>query len=283
MRLAATLVLARQCETGVEVFLSRRTSRAAFMANAWVYPGGRVDEADADPAFLPFIQPPPGGFVGQFEDDPAPDEAHIRAHYIALLREAFEEAGVLFADNADGSPLEFDDAFAARMSAHRTALNAGERTFLEILAAEGLVLDASDLTYFAHWITPPHETRRYDTRFFFATMPSTHEPVPDRGELMEGRWFSPTAALDAAAAGEIQLVPPTLCTIADLAQSESLEQAIAWARDAQPVPILPRMLQDDGVTYLVLPGDPLFPSDQPVKGATRVAFRDGRFVREGLG
>ena len=45
---AATVILVRDGEEGVETVLLRRDARGSF-AGMWVFPGGRVDEGDADP------------------------------------------------------------------------------------------------------------------------------------------------------------------------------------------------------------------------------------------
>ena len=43
---AASLVILRQRKGGTEVLLGRRASRHRFMPNVFVFPGGRVDNAD---------------------------------------------------------------------------------------------------------------------------------------------------------------------------------------------------------------------------------------------
>ena len=69
---AATVVLLRDGDTGLEVLLARRSSKLAFHGGAWVFPGGRIDPAD-------------------YGD--APDDLP-RAARFAAVREAKEEAGV---------------------------------------------------------------------------------------------------------------------------------------------------------------------------------------------
>lgn len=275
IRNASTLVLARETNDGFELFLSKRTAKAAFMANAYVYPGGRVDDEDDD------LGIPMHGLetCGTFED--TDDTALFRAHVVALLRECFEEAGVLLARDEDGGVVELhDEQRLDSLARKRTALNAGTTTFSAVLAEEKLTLDAVGIDYFAHWITPPFESRRYDTRFFFAVAPAGQEPVPDYSEMVHGQWFSAQAALDAYIAGEIQLAPPTLCTLEDLAGCDTLDDALAWAAAEVPIPILPRLETIDDTIHLLMPGDPLYPSDTPVVGPTRFVLRDGKFVRE---
>lgn len=272
---AATLVLGRRAEDGFEVFLSKRTAKAAFMANAYVYPGGRVDAADYDESIPVRLR----NDDDRFEDVANP--ARYRAHVIALLRECFEEAGVLLADRLDGTRLAFDDpAERERFARYRLELNAGGLAFAEILGREGLTLRGDGVDYFAHWITPPFESRRYDTRFFFAEAPAAQEPVPDYSELVHGAWFTPNGALAAYDRGEIQLSPPTLCTLIDLDPLSDLAGAVAWSRAQIPCPIQPKLESIDDTMHLLLPGDPLYPSSHAVEGPTRVVLRDGRFRLE---
>ena len=59
---AATVVLARHGASPVEVLLMRRHADLAFLAGAYVFPGGRVDEEDgmSGPAGLDPPHAPPG-------------------------------------------------------------------------------------------------------------------------------------------------------------------------------------------------------------------------------
>ncbi|WP_043112436.1 NUDIX domain-containing protein, partial [Pseudacidovorax intermedius] len=48
-RAAATVLLLRDTELGMEVLMTRRSATASFAPGAYVFPGGRVDEEDTDP------------------------------------------------------------------------------------------------------------------------------------------------------------------------------------------------------------------------------------------
>ena len=90
-REAATIILLRQ-RPGVEAYLLRRTGTLEFAPGACVFPGGAVDERDADPQ-IGWAGPDPADFAGQLGT--SPDRA--RALICAAVRETFEEAGVLLA------------------------------------------------------------------------------------------------------------------------------------------------------------------------------------------
>lgn len=81
-RPAATVILLRDAEEGVEVWLMERSRSVGFMASAWVFPGGRVDPADAEA--------PLRG---------APDPAIAPGFWAAAARELNEEAGVRLGDD----------------------------------------------------------------------------------------------------------------------------------------------------------------------------------------
>lgn len=87
-RPAATVILLRDTPTGPEAWLMERSRSVGFMASAWVFPGGRVDDGDAA---LP-------GRGGSFDAIP-------RGYWVAAARELHEEAGVRLGD-ADGYDLD---------------------------------------------------------------------------------------------------------------------------------------------------------------------------------
>lgn len=73
---AATVIVVRDGPDGLEALMLRRNSKLAFAGGMWVFPGGRLDEADHRPA--------PG--------DVGPDHDTLGASRRAATREAKEEA-----------------------------------------------------------------------------------------------------------------------------------------------------------------------------------------------
>ena len=235
-RPAATVVLLREAVQGVEVLLLRRPRRSAFAAGAWVFPGGVVDAADADPALFPRNRgPSPEAWARRLG---LPDPAEAFGYVVAALREAWEETGILL--------VEGDRPDAARLHAARVEALAGRLSLAELAAREGLRLATEDLLYIAHWITPEPETRRYDTRFFLARLPARAECELHGDELKEARWVRPEEAVRAYREGELLLLPPTVHTLGRLVGLDSLDALWQRLRDA-PVPaFLPRMRRDPG-------------------------------------
>jgi 8-oxo-dGTP pyrophosphatase MutT (NUDIX family) len=255
---AATVILLRQgagsgsgAGVGVEAFLLRRTAELDFAPGACVFPGGSVDERDADPG-IGWFGPAPEDFAAQL--DVPPERA--RALVCAAIRETFEESGVLLAgSSAEGATGLVGDS--AALAADRHALLTGTATLGEVLGRRGLVLRADLLTPWARWITPEVSPRRFDTWFFAAALPAgqTATAAPeghaDPGESESGTWLRPAAALEAAQAGEITLLPPTAVTLRELAAHQDVDGILA--RRMTITPRLPRVTVENGKVRLSMP------------------------------
>jgi 8-oxo-dGTP pyrophosphatase MutT (NUDIX family) len=216
LRPASTVVVVRDTPgaDGFEVLMVRRHDKVAFMAGAYVFPGGRVDDAD----------------LAQAGEDAA------GAHRIAAVRELQEEAGV--------------------------------------------VVGASELILFAHWVTPEIEIRRYDTHFFLVRMPEGQEPRHDASETTEFAWLSPRAAIERSMRGEILLPPPTWTTLKRMLRHQTAAQLLAWAGAIDHIPrIQPQFFKDTHQSVLTLPGDPSYPTIDgwEVPDETRFVLQDGRW------
>ena len=74
-----------------------------------------------------------------------------------------------------------------------------------------LVVDA--VHYVSHWITPELAPRRYDTRFFITAAPAGQVARHDDAETIATIWVRPHDALAREAAGEIELLPPTIANL----------------------------------------------------------------------
>jgi len=248
---AATVILLRQAASGVEAFLLRRTAELEFAPGAYVFPGGSVDARDADET-IGWAGPAPADFGGLL--GVPPDRA--RALVCAAVRETFEESGVLLAGPANSSPADLVSDSAA-LAADRHALLTGSASLGEVLSRRGLVLRADLLTPWARWITPEASPRRFDTWFFAAALPpgqaatAAPEGHADPGESESGTWLGPAAALEAAQAGEITLLPPTAVTLGELAGHHDVAGILA--RRQVITPRLPKVILEDGRARLAMP------------------------------
>lgn len=244
-RPAATVLLVRDGEAGLEVFMVLRNRQIEFASGALVFPGGRVEAADA--AIATAL---------------APGEA-LAPFRVAAVREAFEECGVLLARGGDGAPVTA--AAATRLATRRGALCAGEVGFAELLAAEGLAADTAALAHFAHWVTPVDLAKRFDTHFFLAADPGDQALLHDGGEMVDSVWITPQAALADAAAGIRTVVFPTRLTLARLGQARTVREAFAAALAAPVVTVMPEFVDLPEGPHMRIPleagyGGPLFPA-----------------------
>ena len=220
------------------------------MGGAYVFPGGRVDDADrlGLDMMLDGTQPS----ATRMADVPR-DEAI--AHYVAAVREVFEETGVILA-RKNGCLI--DDA--RTVAVHRPALLAGNTAFVDLVSGEGLRLALDELIYFAHWVTPEIEIKRFDTRFFIARAPAGQTAVHDETETVHSEWLDPADAIARALDGDIALPPPTWTTLSELSRFASIDDALDWAR-RKPVPrVQPRFSRNGEETLVIYPGDPLYPA-----------------------
>jgi len=212
-RPAATLALLRDGADGPEVLMLQRTKEAVFLGGAYVFPGGSLDPADADPRVAKRVLNGP-------DDEALP-------YYVAAIRECFEEAGVLLACDQDGRPI--DAARAERLMPFRN------ESFVRLLEAEDLYLPAGELAFIGHWITAPGRARRFDTRFFLAAAPAGQQGSHDANETVHDVWIRPQEALERAARGEIELVFATQQTLSEFKNFSSAEKALRHARSLPAV------------------------------------------------
>ena len=208
IRDAATVVLLRDGADDVEAWLLTRVAQMAFAAGMTVFPGGRVEDADAE---LPWAGPPPVGaaFAG------------------AAVRETFEETGVLLGGGS------------VDLSAARADVEAGRIGFGDLLRAHRVTVDASGLHPWARWITPEGEPRRYDTRFFVAELPDGAKPADVTSEAARAGWIRVAQALAEAERGERLLMPPTLTTLRSIAGHPTVADVVAAAPGRSLDPVRP--------------------------------------------
>ena len=93
---SAAIVLLCDGPTGPEVFMLRRHDKMATHAGAYVFPGGKVEAADAGFHGGGRLDQPSAA-LRQALDEPGLDEAAATSLYVAAIRETFEECGVLLA------------------------------------------------------------------------------------------------------------------------------------------------------------------------------------------
>jgi len=187
---------------------------------------------------------------------PIKREAALALH-VAACRETFEESGVLLARDRAGAACSGERM--ARLQGHREMVASDAGAFVGLLEAEDLYLDLAPLVYWSHWITPSLEPKRFDTRFFAIAVPPDQAASADRSELTEHAWVRPARVHQAIERREIRVVPPTLLTLEDLAESHARHGSLAAMLEAErgrpTPPVMPRIEVRSDEFRVVMPWD----------------------------
>ncbi len=254
---AATVILLRNScnDDGFEVFLLKRHEKSSFMGGNYVFPGGRVDREDGSLETCALSR------------GVSLEEAHRRmsglfspqeclAHWIAGVRELFEESGILLAYDHNGNPLQFkNEGDWRRFIDYRDQIQKGKITICRIATESNIYLALDRLQYYAHWITPEARSERFDTRFFLARLPDGQEASFDQKETVAEVWLTPRKALEENVQGKVALSPPTLMTLEDLSQFHTIEEVFNSLQKREIQPILPVLKNLEG-EILIFPWDP---------------------------
>jgi 8-oxo-dGTP pyrophosphatase MutT (NUDIX family) len=256
---SATVLLVRGGDGddgGLEVLLLERVLRSDFAGGALVFPGGKIDAADAELPEDRWRGPDP---VLDAEELGLADPATALATRVAAVRETFEEAGVLLATRSDGAPLRAAELRSSSFVAARAALidHGPVADFHAWLDDEDLVLDLAALGFWSWWVTPEGQHRRYDTRFFIAEVPAAQwdAAAHDDAETASARWLTPTDALAAAADGQATIIFPTRWNLRELAAYPSAAAAVdaALAGETDTARTLPTVVVRDGAPLVQHP------------------------------
>ena len=253
---ASTVLLVRDAEAGLEVFMVQRHHQIDFASGALVFPGGKVDERDADQA----IRATSPGAADL-------DDVEL-AFRVAAVREAFEECGVLLA-RPRGSRALVDAARLETLDSRwRVPLVKNDATMAEMVAAEDLDIAVELLVPFAHWITPPMMPKRFDTKFYVAIAPSDHLALHDGEESVNSVWITPAEAIADGRAKRRTVIFPTLMQLVKLERSTSAASALADALADTILTVTPELVDTPDGQALRIPAEAGY-------GITQVLIKDG--------
>ena len=277
---AATVILLRENEPqGFDVFLLKRHEKSSFMGGNFVYPGGRVDRDDGSLEICSVSRGMTFEEAQKILGRPlSPEESF--AHWIAAIRELFEEAGVLLAYDQRGNlfqPRNRDDR--EKFLQYRKLLQEGKSNICEMAQKENLLFALDELHYYAHWITPEARPERFDTRFFLTRYPLGQEASHDQKETTAGIWITPKKALEENLKGDVILSPPTLKTLEDLSTFKTIEDIFHSLKRDDIRPILPILTRISDTILIIFPWDPEYDVFQ--KGEITSPVNHGRPSQRG--
>jgi 8-oxo-dGTP pyrophosphatase MutT (NUDIX family) len=216
-RNASTVVLLRPGDNGdFKILLTRRPPQMKFLGGYYVFPGGAVHPEDYSSRVLERCR-------GLSANDArrilgAHDNAiQALGHWVAVVRELFEEVGVLLCLTQSGDEVDLrDPADKDRIEFKRQAIVKNELNFGSFLESESLICDLSRAVYFDHWVTPEIYSMRFDTRFYIARLPSYQIPLDASEEVIDSLWLAPQDALSRINRHDFPILPPTTTVLAEL-------------------------------------------------------------------
>lgn len=270
---SASVVLLRDSSHGLQVLLLRRHQASNVLGGAYVFPGGKLDSADQHPSMLQCLSQDATTLHQRLCE---PELALPRAAglFVAAVREAFEECRILLGQATTRN---------SHLQALQNALDQGH-SWAEAIASLAMQLDTQHLVPWTRWITPRQASvtsKRFDTRFFLARVPDGQTAEHDNHETTEALWITPREALERYWAHQIELAPPQIMGLVQLARHGDTASALAEAQSRQPPIIEPEPFDQDGIRTICYPGDPRHSVRQRAfPGPTRLMFKNKRFEPE---
>ena len=230
---AATLIVVRDRPGAPpELLMVERAQGMAFAAGALVFPGGRIDEADRQLAA----------------------ELGLDGAAVAAVRETVEETAI---------PVGLAPVPTAEQARELQSALVADEPFGEVLAREGLGIDAGALTPFARWVPKFHAVRRFDTLFFVARCPpGDWSPIVVEGECAGAEWLTAAEVLEREERDEARLIFPTRRTLERLAQHSSFDAIRADALAHAIEPVTPWVEERNGEKFITIPDHLGFPVTQ---------------------
>jgi len=262
-------VMLRDAKGGLEVLLLKRHASSNAFGGAHVFPGGKLDRADTELDMAAHLDQGVETLHAALHE---PDLTPLQAAglHVAALREAFEECGLLLAHGASER--------LAELASMRVTQGL---TFNRLLADLSLRLDTTNLVPWSRWITPrvpSLTTRRFDTRFFLASVDEGLSVSHDDREAVDSVWLRPRTALERYWEGGMTLAPPQIMSLAQLARHDRVQDVLDQARAAGPALIEPHSCEIGGLRVVCYPGDERHPVPAlAMRGPTRLVFRNGHF------
>ncbi|PUE11126.1 NUDIX hydrolase [Limnohabitans sp. T6-5] len=270
---SASVILLRDHAEGMQVLLLRRHQASNVLGGAHVFPGGKLDAADHSPLMLARLSQDADTLQQRLAEPALPAE-RAAALFVAAIREAFEECRVLLGQSDSETP---------DLQALQNALAEGQ-SWSEAFQHLSLQLRTDALVPWTRWITPRQASvtnKRFDTRFFITRVPDGQTAAHDNHETTETLWITPRQALIRYWDRQIELAPPQIMSLVQLARHAHSDSALAEAQSRRPPVIEPEPFDQDGIRTICYPGDPRHSVTQAAfPGPSRLMFKNKRFEPE---
>jgi len=213
----------------LQILMARRHKNIKFAGGAYVFPGGKLEEAD------------------RFEDDGTGDlPEDFRGFRYAALREVFEETGLVIGTK-DGQPI--DEATREMIDRrYRVAVLEKRISLSDFLEQAGISF--GQCYPFAHWITPEAYPVRYNTRFFLCVAPAGQLPGPDGHEITDLSWMYPMTLVEES---DGVLMFPTMMNLKMLGQAKSVSEALEVLAKRHIVTVTPEIITGDKIRFRKIP------------------------------
>lgn len=190
---ASAVILLNQDES--KVVWAQRNPKISFLGGFHAFPGGKIDEIDAQIA----VKNCAGKDLEKF--------------IVCAVRELFEEVGVLLVRGGEKLTK------GQRASLHDDLIS-NRSNLAEILSDWNLWIDAEDFFFTGYWTTPKFSPVRFKTRFFIAKCPPKQTPYAAISEMQNVEFIAPQDALKRWANSEVLIAPPVLISLQELAKFE---------------------------------------------------------------
>lgn len=178
-RYASSVVLLRDSPTGLETWLGYRPGSSPLGVLA--FPGGSLETSDDDA--VGWLGPPPTYWAERMG---TADVGLARRHVVGAIRELFEETGILLAGPDLSTTVE--NTSSAEWMRAREAVADQDKSFTDVLAKRGLSVRTDLLKPLVNWLTPDFSHRRFNTRYFAATVPVNQQPSMLASKGVWARW-----------------------------------------------------------------------------------------------
>nr|CAD7440510.1 unnamed protein product [Timema bartmani] len=283
-----------------KILTLKRSIKSSFMPETYVFPGGKVDEADLSMKWMDLFKEIGIGdliktwasknkeFGNSLFQNPAKYEIpKLLSLRITAIRETFEECGLLLCKRKNTFNKD-DSNWASYLSGHeilqwQRRVQKDPSEFFNLCKHFECYPDVLALQAWRVWLTPTHRMQRFNTAFFLTTLDQRPPTIVDELEATEVRWDTSEKLLELSQSGRISVPIPqiyeltkiknfrTINSLMEFASNKNNESCAVWMSIHKKC--------DEGIVA-ILPGDDTYPENPDFTAVVPVERINGSF--EGL-